>query len=787
MHRDGPTAQAAEYMQRAGVLSSINEEDGSIGATIASETRATVLDRQSWRVIDEILIARGGTFPEEMPLLDNHAMYSSFSVFGHAEQFKRSGDAWQSRVFFDIDDEEGGKLWRKVKNRHVRNVSIGYTVQEGTEIEVGQAAVVAGRRFVNDGVRVLRVATKWTAHELSVVPNGADSSAKFRTGAGVVYMNKRLKKYLVSLGMDANADDVMARSFLAGLTGVSATIAKLLDYPDDDQQQRTNVDVAIRSLGFDPENPAVVRSDSQAVETNTVEAGQAQNSGQQRTNVVTHESALPATAGGDGAAAFTRSSAGQVAEGRRLERERQEAIRALAGPDVSETTIRQAIDEDWSVQRASQVVLDEIRRRRQQHATTSEPGGATAGGPAIHTRSRETDLTSETLAGILYMRRGVDPVADAISLRDGVPYRVNPGSRNDELERSAENANRFADMPMVDVVREALRLDGIEPPRGGAAALGAFLRRSAVPSSSTLNGIFTQSFSAELLMAYESTDDTSVAFTVEKDVPNYRTNERHRMTKGQAMKRHARGGTAENFSYADASETYKIHAYSGMFTFDEQDMVDDTFGAVNDHAPNEMGEAAREIRPDLVYGIMLSNPAMRDAVALFHASHGNYSNSLALSPAALETALTAFNTQRENGRNISKSRGVVLVTSEKLAWLAERIVTSESRGDSTSDGVGVKNVFRNKRISLVSDARIDNGVVDPLTETTIAGNADVWFLARPNSRHTIEVGYLQGTQRSPDIRPYTLDKGQWGIGWDVKLSVGAKALDWLGLSRYQPA
>ena len=42
-------------------------------------------------------------------------------------------------------------------------------------------------------------------------------------------------------------------------------------------------------------------------------------------------------------------------------------------------------------------------------------------------------------------------------------------------------------------------------------------------------------------------------------------------------------------------------------------------------------------------------------------------------------------------------------------------------------------------------------------------------------------GYVAGTGRRPVVRPFTLSNGQWGIGWDVKLDIGAKALHFRGL------
>ncbi len=46
---------------------------------------------------------------------------------------------------------------------------------------------------------------------------------------------------------------------------------------------------------------------------------------------------------------------------------------------------------------------------------------------------------------------------------------------------------------------------------------------------------------------------------------------------------------------------------------------------------------------------------------------------------------------------------------------------------------------------------------------------------------TIKIAYLTGTGRAPQSRTFTLDKGKYGMGWDVKMDVGGSAMDWRGL------
>ena len=70
--------------------------------------------------------------------------------------------------------------------------------------------------------------------------------------------------------------------------------------------------------------------------------------------------------------------------------------------------------------------------------------------------------------------------------------------------------------------------------------------------------------------------------------------------------------------------------------------------------------------------------------------------------------------------------------------------------------------------------------MDPNSETTNSGSATTWYLASTMAS-TIIVGYRGG--RVPTSRSFMLDKGKYGMGWDIKLDIGAKAMDWRGLRK----
>ena len=90
------------------------------------------------------------------------------------------------------------------------------------------------------------------------------------------------------------------------------------------------------------------------------------------------------------------------------------------------------------------------------------------------------------------------------------------------------------------------------------------------------------------------------------------------MGKFGSLTKHGRGGTADDLATSDSKEEYKIARYSGKFTVDEMDIIDDRFGAIEGSTPSEIGNAARALRPDLVYAILLANAALVDTGLLFN-------------------------------------------------------------------------------------------------------------------------------------------------------------------------
>lgn len=426
-----------------------------------------------------------------------------------------------------------------------------------------------------------------------------------------------------------------------------------------------------------------------------------------------------------------------------------------------------ALAEGWDANRTE---LERLRAER----------GA---GPAVLSRSHDADCTVEALQGAMILRAGgrLDHPAyqsiQAVALR--LPTWLRAGINADQRQRAMEFAHRFSSLSAVDLCRESCRLAGVQASYDRAEMIRAAF------SGGALTNIFTTNVNALLLASYMEAEDTTMGWVSEQDVNDFKTNERPRVNVGPGLKKLPRGSEAEHSNYSDGVESYKISRYARQFQVDEQDMIDDNLGVFADQ-PKRHGDAARRLRPDLVYGILLSNPTLTaTGRALFNSTDANLLTSAALAAAKLRAAIAAQRNFRENSVNLNLKTTHVLVppSLEELAWElanATEILIAGTAGSVTERGN--VNTLKRHGLMVVSDSRLENGVVYPDDESSQSGSATTWYTAAAGAQ-TIEVGYLKGSGRAPQVRSSPLDKGKWGINWDVCMDIGAKALDWKGMTK----
>ena len=149
-----------------------DDEARTIDATIATQNPVMVYDWGQKRIIQEVLMVRGAELPPWTPLLDSHMSYE-LRTPGSCINYRLEGDTIRATLRF-AQDADLDPIWARYRDDHLRGVSVGGVRAEYTDIEPGQSAQVAGRRWTAGSKYVMRITTKWRIRETSLVVFGAD-------------------------------------------------------------------------------------------------------------------------------------------------------------------------------------------------------------------------------------------------------------------------------------------------------------------------------------------------------------------------------------------------------------------------------------------------------------------------------------------------------------------------------------------------------------------------------------------------------------------------------------
>lgn len=697
---------------------------------------------------------------QRVPALYDHCPDSDY-VVGQTDSLTLDSGVMRAAGEVIVDEtvpmerNRAAQVRNKAKKGYVWQTSIGADPTSVERIEPGKSVTVNGRNFTGP----VYIARGCVTREVSFVVLGGD-----RHTSAVVARRKikgsampTFEEWLASQGLDQSALSEQA------LAALKITYNQL--YPAESETPPTNAEAETPPTEEEPPP-----TNAAAETPPTEEEPPATNAAARRPGL--QANGRPAQRP-DAVADENRRIAANRTRIARIDQ-----ICAGAGnPEITATDSRRrsvrvslnahAVANNWSVERTE---LEALRASR-------------GTGPGLISRSHDRDCTVDALACAAILRAGgrLDHPAyttpRAIAMR--LPAFLRAGINAEVRQRAMEAGHRYSQMTALELARESLRLDGRDAPHDRTDMVRAAF------SGGSLTNVFTTNINAILLATYVEAEDTTAGWVREQEVNDFRLNERPRKNIGSGMKKLPKGGTADHRNRSDTGESYKIARYASQIVIDEQDFINDNLGALADE-PVDMGNEAARLRPDLVYAIMLANNVLTSTGrALFNTTEGNRITGAAFAAATLRAAVAKMRLIRENNVNLNL-KPTHLMVPPTLVHLAYELVNSSeiiiagTAGSVTERGSANSLVMDN--LSIVSDGRLENGVLDPDTETLLSGSASNWYLASAIA-HTIEVGYLKGTGRAPQVRPFQLDKGQWGMGWDCKMDIGAKALDWKGLQR----
>ncbi len=244
----------------------------------------------------------------------------------------------------------------------------------------------------------------------------------------------------------------------------------------------------------------------------------------------------------------------------------------------------------------------------------------------------------------------------------------------------------------------------------------------------------------------------------------------HRVQLGEApqLEKVNEAGEFKRGTIGEGKERYRVETWGKVIGITRQVIINDDLDAFT-RVPSLFGTAAATLESDVVWGIVTSNPAMADGVALFHANHRNLAaTGTALDVASLGKARAAMAKQTGlDGRTVLNIRPAFLVVPSSLELTAEQLI-AQNLVPATPANVVPASI---RSLSIIAEPRLDP-----------ASGAVPWYLfASPSAIDTIEYAYLEG-QDGVFI--------ETRIGFDVdgleikaRLDFGAKAIDWRGMHR----
>jgi hypothetical protein len=586
-----------------------DENNRTVEAILATDKPNTSVDSRTGKGVYEVWRMDGCEYPDSVPLVDNHNRASVRNVLGSVSNIRTTADG-QLMGTVRISEAEPN-VWTKVREGHLRDVSGGIMPDEAESIQPGQTRHVRGVSYTAPHNREMKVLTRWRLREVSLTPIGADPAAKLRAEAPIVLevvesMKESVRKFLEGIGLAKTATEDEAKAFY---DACHESTRKLAD------------------------------------ESGCVVADEGSNRSELDAETIRSEAA-------------------------KAERKRIADLERM-GEGLPAETVRKAVTEGWTTDKAAPVFLDAMRNRTE------------AATPAIHSRNHDQDCTSAALGAAMAMRScggerllSLNAQYEPATGKAGVGAEFVLRKANDReayrktYERVLNEADRYTAMSLVDICREACRLDGSPV---NLRTSGAEVFRTAV-SGSALAQIFTTNVNAQFLSGYADFADSTTGWCTESDVSNFLTNERDMMGKFGSLTKLAKGRPADHLNTSDWKESYKISRYAGQFVVDEQDILNDRFGAL-EQSPQDMGLTAAQIRPNLVYYIILANPNLDyDGGRCSKRRHtlrgANKGSGTALSATSIQSGLSVIAKQRLNSRPLNL-RGRFLIVPQDLRWTAD--------------------------------------------------------------------------------------------------------------------
>jgi hypothetical protein len=324
-----------------------------------------------------------------------------------------------------------------------------------------------------------------------------------------------------------------------------------------------------------------------------------------------------------------------------------------------------------------------------------------------------------------------------------------------------EAARQYRGMTLLELGRESLEMAGVKT-RGLSRDEVA---SRALHSTSDFPEILASVTNKTLRQAYDAYPRTFTPFCRQVLATDFKAMHRIQMGEAPQLLKVNESGEFKRGTLGESNESYRIETYGRVVAITRQALINDDLDAFT-RIPAMYGNSIAQLESDVVWGIIIANPAMADGKALFHTDHKNLAGTgAALSVTAVGTARAAMAQQTGiDKKTILNIRPSYLVVPASLELTAEQLL-AQNLVPAQSDKVVPQSI---RTLTPIAEPRLD------------AVSDKAWYLiASPNQIDTIEYAYLEGQQGAyiESRNGFDVD----GVEIKARLDFGAKAIDWRGL------
>jgi len=356
--------------------------------------------------------------------------------------------------------------------------------------------------------------------------------------------------------------------------------------------------------------------------------------------------------------------------------------------------------------------------------------------------------------------------ADAMSI--AIAHRANP--RN----QLTDEAKPFAGRRLIVLARDFMDSTGVSTRNMSDVEVAQAVFRYRQPmnagqhTTADFPALMGNTVGRTLRRGYELAPQTFKPFCRQGSVPDFRPVSRVALSDISPMKAVAEGAEYQYATVGDSAEQYAVGKWGQIISLSWETIINDDLNAF-DRIPMAMGQEAAQVESDVVWAILLANPApnMSDGLPVFEANtHKNLAAAgAAIAIASLQAGRTRMRTQKSpKGRFLNNAPAFLIAgpTSEQAA-----------NQFTSANYVATKNGDINPEY---------NRTLTPIIEPRIIDTT--WFLsADPNAQSidTIEYSYLAGHEglQTEQRNGFEVD----GVDIKARLVVGAKAIDHRGMDK----